>query len=191
MQDNPRTALTKRLLQEGLLRLLREKDIRSVNVSQLCAEAGINRSTFYKHYGSPTDVLDDLAERLFEQLSAQIHSRERSFEGDVEEMCRFIQTHADTVRLLIRNHNTMEVPRFASRLLEQMGDRYADYIAQYDAESLRLLTTFLCYGSYHMIRQWLLDGMPKSPAEIAALVCQVQIQGWDYTRIPPVPSDRN
>ncbi|MGN0185462.1 MAG: TetR/AcrR family transcriptional regulator [Aristaeellaceae bacterium] len=191
MQDNPRTALTKRLLQEGLLRLLREKDIRSVNVSQLCAEAGINRSTFYKHYGSPTDVLDDLAERLFEQLSAQIHSRERSFEGDVEEICRFIQAHADTVWLLIRNHNTMEVPRFASRLLEQMSDRYADCIAQYDAESLRLLTTFLCYGGYHMIRQWLLDGMQKSPAEISALVCQVQIQGWDYTRIPPVPSDRN
>ena len=37
MKDDQRVALTKRLLQEGLFRLLERKDIDSIHVSELCA----------------------------------------------------------------------------------------------------------------------------------------------------------
>lgn len=50
MKDDQRVTLTKRLLQEGLLRLLETKEIDKINVTELCRESGINRATFYRHY---------------------------------------------------------------------------------------------------------------------------------------------
>ena len=48
--ENQRIKLTKRLLKESLLKLLTEKNIKKISVSELCQTAGINRSTFYNHY---------------------------------------------------------------------------------------------------------------------------------------------
>lgn len=49
-----------RLLKEGLIRLLQKKDIEKIGVSELCAESGINRATFYRHYEIPLDILREI-----------------------------------------------------------------------------------------------------------------------------------
>ena len=43
MKDDQRIALTKRLLREGLLRLLSKTDLNKISVTQLCIESGICR----------------------------------------------------------------------------------------------------------------------------------------------------
>ena len=55
-KENQRIALTKKLLQEGLLRLLEVKTLDKISVTELCRESGINRATFYNHYTSPQDL---------------------------------------------------------------------------------------------------------------------------------------
>lgn len=45
-QENQRTRLTKRLLREGLLELLRDKPVEHITVKELCELAELNRSTF-------------------------------------------------------------------------------------------------------------------------------------------------
>ena len=50
MKGNQRIALTKRLLQEGLIRLLEKKPLDKNSVTELCGESGINQATFYRHY---------------------------------------------------------------------------------------------------------------------------------------------
>lgn len=49
-QENQRTRLTKRLLREGLLELLRDKPVEHITVKELCELAELNRSTFYAYY---------------------------------------------------------------------------------------------------------------------------------------------
>ena len=60
MKDDQRIALTKRLLREGLLRLLSKTDLNKISVTQLCIESGVNRATFYRHYEEPRDILNDI-----------------------------------------------------------------------------------------------------------------------------------
>ena len=64
-QENQRVRITKMLLKDALTKLLYEKKIEKVTVSELCEAAGVNRSTFYKHYGSQFDVLDDIEKDFF------------------------------------------------------------------------------------------------------------------------------
>ena len=59
-KENQRIMLTKRLVQDALIILLRTTDISKISIRELCEKAGINRTTFYNHYGSQYDVLKDI-----------------------------------------------------------------------------------------------------------------------------------
>ena len=59
-RENQRVRLSKRLIKESLTRLLQTESIHKVSIRTLCEEAGVNRSTFYKYYGSQYDVLEEL-----------------------------------------------------------------------------------------------------------------------------------
>lgn len=54
--ENQRVRLTKKLFRDSLIALLRKKKIYQITVSELCAAAELNRSSFYKHYGNVYDV---------------------------------------------------------------------------------------------------------------------------------------
>ncbi len=46
-------------LDEAFLKLLSEKEFEFITVKEICKEAGVNRSTFYLHYQTVGDLLDE------------------------------------------------------------------------------------------------------------------------------------
>lgn len=46
-------------MDEAFLKLLEKKDLAYITVKEICAVAGVNRSTFYLHYESMTDLLSE------------------------------------------------------------------------------------------------------------------------------------
>ena len=60
LKDNQRTIITKRMLKEGLLRLLKTKPLDKINIVELCNESGINRTTFYRHYELPKYIINEM-----------------------------------------------------------------------------------------------------------------------------------
>ena len=61
MKEDQRIRLSKQLLRNALLELLKEKHISKVSVREICERAQINRTTFYKYYGSQYELLEDNA----------------------------------------------------------------------------------------------------------------------------------
>ena len=55
-----RVVRTRAALHRAVLNLASAKHISTVTVSELAAEAGINRVTFYKHYATPSETLADV-----------------------------------------------------------------------------------------------------------------------------------
>ena len=45
-----RVEMTKRLLKKSLIELLKNESIEKISIRNLCQNADVNRSTFYKHY---------------------------------------------------------------------------------------------------------------------------------------------
>lgn len=50
------------LMDEALICLLNEKDYEYITVKEICKKAGVNRSTFYLHYESIDDLLEETLE---------------------------------------------------------------------------------------------------------------------------------
>lgn len=52
------------LMDEALICLLNEKDYEYITVKEICKKAGVNRSTFYLHYESIDDLLEETLEYI-------------------------------------------------------------------------------------------------------------------------------
>ena len=60
MKNDLRITMTKQMLREGLLRLMKNKPASKITVSELCRESGINRAAFYNHYHTPALLLKEI-----------------------------------------------------------------------------------------------------------------------------------
>lgn len=65
-----RQLYTVHTLQETYIDLLKKKPAHEISIVELCEQADINRTTFYRYYQD----LDDLAEKMTEELFQQIFS---------------------------------------------------------------------------------------------------------------------
>ncbi len=57
-----RARYTRTAIKDALLRLLEREHFDSLSVSSLCREADVGRSTFYTHYDTLIDIVDELAD---------------------------------------------------------------------------------------------------------------------------------
>ncbi len=67
MELHQRVVVTKRMVKEGLMRMLEKKPLEKINITELCQEAGINRTTFYRYYELPRDILTEMQNEFFEE----------------------------------------------------------------------------------------------------------------------------
>ena len=176
-KENQRIALTKRLLKENLLKLMETKNIHSISVIELCGAAGINRSTFYNHYGKPYDVLTDIERDVIRDVDEIWHktvTQKCPFNQRVEILCQYMSEHSYLSKLLLRDEKINA--EFINLLFDTANIRllYGSLLSDIkDGGGERLAMTFLVTGAYQMIRQWLLEDIPKSPKEMGELASQV------------------
>ena len=55
--ENRRILITKQLLCESFISLLKQKPIDKISVTELCQAANVNRGSFYAHYADVYDLL--------------------------------------------------------------------------------------------------------------------------------------
>lgn len=67
-KKDSRSIRTEAKIKECLLGMLTSSRFGDITVSELCREAGTTRVTFYQHYGSLADVLDELLDDITQEL---------------------------------------------------------------------------------------------------------------------------
>ena len=55
-------------MDEALLKLLEKKDFAYITVKEICEKAGVNRSTFYLHYETVNDLLEESARYIIDRF---------------------------------------------------------------------------------------------------------------------------
>lgn len=67
--SDKRVIRTKKAIRNALFRLMEQKGIEDIGVSELTSAANVNRRTFYTHYRNMTDILDELEAELVSALA--------------------------------------------------------------------------------------------------------------------------
>lgn len=175
-KENQRIALTRRLLQEGLLRLLAHDKLENISVTALCKEAGINRATFYNHYTSPAALLSEMEQQLVSELE-QITKTPVTIEDiarQLEQICIKLKANADLVSILVCYHADRDLAEIVTGLAEYYGkNRLGANQTKLDADTTHLVSTFLYTGCYALVQEWLIRGINKTPREISELILSI------------------
>ena len=64
------------LMDEALLYLLEKKDFEFITVKEICQKAGVNRSTFYLHYESVNDLLQESVEMINKRFMSAFNGKD-------------------------------------------------------------------------------------------------------------------
>ena len=181
---NRRVRMTRAMVREALLELLGEKPLGEVSVTELCARADINRTTFYKHYGNPSDVLRDIADELVDGAAIAAApdpvGMPLPLGEQVTAICRHLRGHPREARAVLTHFtgDSEAVRGFMQGRLVSGQVKLPAYARSCDAETARLLGAFLSNGIYSLVRCWMLDGVGKTPEEIGALAEGIAVHGW-------------
>ena len=108
---------TKRKLSRSLISLLTSKSITEIDVSELCEKAGINRTTFYKHYASLYHLLDELIVQFFkriETLFLSLSSGENTT-SKVAYLLKYLKQNREFVTIIMNNNSFSSI---SERLIE-------------------------------------------------------------------------
>lgn len=66
--ENRRTTMTKKMLQNSLIEILEKKPIHEITIKEICDNADINRSTFYRHYNTPNQLFDEIYDNVNREI---------------------------------------------------------------------------------------------------------------------------
>ena len=158
-RENQRIMLTKRLLQSAFLKLLKEKPIHTVSIRKLCQHAGINRTTFYNHYGSQYDLLKDISQRFLDSVAQCLYDADTESQEGIQNrvilVLHYIEDNLEVSTLLLNNSID---PAFAERLfsLQQITDLLKVALSGCEDEQERnAAIAFAIHGSYKLLRDWI------------------------------------
>ena len=148
---------TKRKLSRSLISLLTSKSITEIDVSELCEKAGINRTTFYKHYASLYHLLDELIVQFFkriETLFLSLSSGENTT-SKVAYLLKYLKQNREFVTIIMNNNSFSSISErliqlnFVCNLINSnIQYRKNDYVSE------DYYVDFIISGWIAAIRRW-------------------------------------
>lgn len=171
-------------MNEALISLLKIKDLEYITIKEICEKAGVNRSTFYLHYETVTDLVNETVKTVNERFLLCFKDSDK-FEGEIQDTnldnlilikkdnllpyLRFVCENKDVYRVAFRNSNKMQtniryghVKRYIIEpILKRFGipNAYWKYYIAYYIE-----------GTMAIIKEWLNNDCQDSIETIAAVI---------------------
>ena len=175
------------LMDEALIKLLEVKDFEYITVKEICAKAGVNRSTFYLHYETIADLLTETMEYYNEQFLKQFSVTPDQFIPSIHsaplnelvlinsEYLRpylsFIKEHKSVYRAAFKNPVCMQ----AERQLEGISEYVLKPIMkrfQIPEKDQSYWISFYIHGCKAIIQEWIKRNCEDAIEDIERIMIQ-------------------
>lgn len=171
-ETNQRVAVTKRMVQEGLLRMLEKKPLEKINITELCQEAGVNRTTFYRYYELPKDVLMEMERDFFEETFD--HFQRPLMAEDIQHLFVRLSENTELVKLFFQYNSDPDWANIFNQIHNSFpGLKMTKAFQDLDENSAKLLSAYLTGGAYFLARQWIMEEIPMQPQEVTAIALNI------------------
>lgn len=168
--ENQRIRLSKSMLKEALFQLLQKKTIEKITVQEICEKADINRSTFYKYYGTQHDLIRDIYNDFFDKIENHFENNTKSETDGLKDMLSQMDAEREKCRILINSAQWQEFSDklFALSVIQTLIKKHTQ--DKHSEKHKKYIHLFFCHGGYAIIKEWLNADNPEPPQEIADLI---------------------
>lgn len=172
-------------LDEALIALLEQKDLEYITVKEICRQAGVNRSTFYLHYETISDLVNEAMEMInqrflsyFPQQKDEIFNNLESRERDelilvtreyLLPYLRFIRENKKVYRAAFRNPGGMgahtRYGELKQHILGPILERFGIPAAHHP-----YYTAYYIEGIAAIVKEWLRQDCADEVEMIAGII---------------------
>ncbi len=146
---------------EALLKLLQDKSIEDISISELCHFAEIGRASFYRNFTSKEAILKLHIDELFKELAEEIEKKENR---PLSELLYLIFTHFE-------HHHSFYNLLNKRHLIYLLKDTIIDFCGpklEHSKEEA-YARAYAAYTLYGWIEVWFQRGMQETAEEIAEM----------------------
>ena len=180
--ENQRVRLTKRLLRESLLTCLQEKPLERISVKELCARAGVNRSTFYLHYDTQNSLMREMEDDAILQTQRHLENVSPDI-GTTRYITAFLQYVRENGALFRTLLNAPGQDSFRSRFIAESLSHVKSGIRLDPGEPLSdYIYAYLLNGSLAIIQCWAASDFRLPAEQIAILIFRLSDRSLDWCR---------
>lgn len=180
MKNDYRIRITKKLIRDSFLMLLKTKSLEKITIKEICCNANINRSTFYTHYTDIYNLHDEILDTLYTALISSIKNLtdlNLDFKFIVE-ICNVFYKNKDLCEIILGDHGSKLFIEKSIKLGHDYSIKYWKSIYPNNTEDQYEKTyLFLSGGSFSIIRAWIQTGMKESPENIAFFIEKLCLSG--------------
>lgn len=161
---------TKKALLDALIKLMKTQQTQDITVSHLCREASVNRTTFYKYYSVPSDIVHEYILGLTSQMLIQRQSNQSTRASQ-----EIYDTLLITCELCYENQLIMQLYMSSDRDMFQLLKNVMDTsYAQVALGDSRIY--FIAGGCTSVLVQWMIQGYKHTPTQMAELLTRYILQ---------------
>ena len=179
----------------ALVSLLKKKPFDYITVSEICEEAGVNRSTFYLHYETIGDLLAETTRYLLDDFLAYFSTDTKAIAlnlmdcelSDLIFICdkylspylSYVKDHKEIFGTALLYNQTLGFEDVYKRMFDNIFNPILERF-QYTPSNRQYVMMYYLNGVNAIILEWLRNGCDKSIQEIAEII-SICIYGKDNT----------
>ena len=161
MSNEGRNAYVIEHITDALLKLLREKPIEDISISELCELAGIGRASFYRNFNSKEDILRTYIQGLFQEWTAAgAQGENRPLSEFLHSMFSHFEKHRGFYELL--NQRNL-IYLLKDGIIALCGPQMEH------SKEEAYTRAYVAYTLYGWIEVWFQRGMQETAEEIAEM----------------------
>lgn len=159
-------------MDEALISLLEKKEFAYITVKEICAAAGVNRSTFYLHYENTSDLLKEATQHILDRFLSYFNVDRESIsfrydEKDLKDLLyitpeyltpylTFIRDNQRVFKTAMKEFGSMGFDKVYQRLFDHIFDPILARFA-YPENTRTYVMKFYLSGITAIVTEWL-DG---------------------------------
>lgn len=180
-----RTRLSKMLIRQAFLELLKTKPIRKISVREICENAEINRGTFYVYYSDVYDLLNKIEEEMIISFETALQTLLENETVSIKDICfRMFEVVKENADLCSTVFGGFGDRNFAKKLVDigrvKYLKKYAKQFPNATRKKLDAYYTFVSMGCVGLIEEWFNNEMSEPISSISESAEQIMMYGAAY-----------
>ena len=162
--NNKRRRESQNRMETAFIRLLQNAELSQVTVTDICKEAGVNRTTFYANYQDVYALGEAVQKRLLEEVLS-LYRDEQQLPTPSHNFLKLFQ-HIRDNQLFYNTY--FKLCRDGE--LQIFGYHEGDAAAYYNGKHIDYHIEFFGHGLNAIIKKWLRGGCQESPEEMCEIL---------------------
>lgn len=172
-----RVKRTKRLIDTAMLELIKEKPVEKITPTELCRRAEINRNTFYSHYKSTSEVLENIETDLISTVDSSLSENKNPVDA-ITELCNLLKSNKMLSNLIFSKNTGAKLMKCVFDITNKFNmAKMSNEPNNLSDNYKQMLSSYTIMGSAAALECWVKNGMKEEPKDIAEFIYGISKNG--------------